>query len=256
MPLWPDGSTSRDDQVQPKKSLPRAKVDDQTMKPAQAIQIPTAIPANRNHEGYTDGTSRSLSDPLIDQFERDTTAIPVSLRSWAAQHPYTTLAAIGSVGTLAILSSAFVTARLARRFGPSTLPLSVTRSQIDVASFKRSVADLDTRMANHIDAAGATRTKEIQDMRKETALAFNDLADAAARLSGQVTRTVESGMIDIRNDNRELRTTVESLIAERAGSSELHVPTNTICTHDPRRGRDCEDSPGSQGWFRHDGEED
>ena len=207
-------------QVRPGEALISAKVNDQLVKSPQLVPtIPTAMLAKAYQEGYTDGAAKSLSDPLMDLFEKDTAAIPVSLRSWAAEHPYTTLSSIGSAGTLAVVSSSFVTARLAKRFGPSTLSIPTPKSLMSGAMMRKNAADLEKNPTKHFEVKGVELSKqlrkEIQDMRREMMQflpVIQQVEGMEGRISEQITKQVRTGMAEVSNELCSLEETVEPLL--------------------------------------------
>ena len=111
-------------------------------------------------QGYLDASSAALLH--TPKPSRSTSAVPPPLYDFASDHPYTTIASIGALGTLTLLSSSYLATRAWRglmRRPPTTMSQG--------HGMAPRLDDLERRLVGHVQAANRDRRSELEGFRRE-----------------------------------------------------------------------------------------
>ena len=180
--------------------------------------------AKAYRQGYLDASSAYLSSPLSELLPRQyASAVPSSMRDFAMEYPYTTLATIGALGTVSLLSSAYITSRLFRRVAYGTPILSkATRSTgtaLPTGMIERRMDDLERRVVSQIQSANRDRKTEVDTFKREILSSLSAHATAGAVIG--IEDRVESIASQVEAANRDRRSELHNFRSEVMGQLQV-----------------------------------
>ena len=178
-------------------------------------------------QGYLDASSTYLSSPLSELLppQNASSAVPHSMRDFAMEYPYTTLATIGALGTFTLVSSAYITSRLFRRAAYGTPILSnsspATGSAVLAGLMERRMDDLERRVVTHIQAANRDRKTDTDVYKRDILSSLSAYATAGADHLVGIEKKVESIATRIEAANRDRRNELHNFRSEIMGQLQV-----------------------------------